>query len=181
MGVLVHKMNKKMMIIISVLVLLLAITGFIFAKDKVDKVDKILKLKEKEIEVLSEYGITNPTLSSCVNKDNYTCESKLYEDGGINKGFVVEYNYCNDYEWINESEECIFNNETNEIECFIIGGEYNYSNCLNWKVLDEKKIEDELEKQLKEFIKWIVKSKDDEDLFENEGLTDEFNIIFEEE
>ncbi len=55
------------------------------------EIDKLTALKNK--------GITYPELSPCIKIDNFTCESRIYEKGGINKPLVVTYKFC-------ENETC---------------------------------------------------------------------------
>ena len=47
------------------------------------EIDKLTALKNK--------GITYPELTPCIKIDNFTCEARIYEKGGINKPLVVTY------------------------------------------------------------------------------------------
>ncbi len=55
------------------------------------EIDKLTALNNK--------GITYPELSPCIKIDNFTCQSMIYEKGGINKPLIVTYKFC-------ENETC---------------------------------------------------------------------------
>ena len=62
------------------------------------EIDKLTALKNK--------GITYPELTPCIKIDNFICESRIYEKGGINKPLIVTYKFCeNETCWALTQEE----------------------------------------------------------------------------
>jgi len=170
-------MNKKILTIILIGVFFLIGIGLIVAEDKIKK-DKNLSFTNDEIENLNYYGITNPQISECVPLDDYFCKAKLYEERGINKEFKVEYNYCEEYVLIPEEEICEVIDEEIGLECYT-EPEHKSNECKKWKTLNDKEIENELEKQTKDFLKEVSEIKDKRDKEKlNETLSSELNFIF---
>jgi len=81
-------------------------------------------------------GYNQPIVSTCKVIDEYSCESNIYQEKGINKEIEVITKYC-----LNYSEQI----EEEEIE------------CIKWKVLTNKEIETEIENKVKELLTNIAK------------------------
>lgn len=165
-------MNKKIIAFVLIGMFVLIGIGFAMAKEKMDflKKDKTLKLNSHELQKISEYKITNPSLSECKRVDDYFCKANLYQENGVNKEFVVNYNYCIEYEFIPERQECV------DDEC-ITQGAYYSNNCIRWETLTDTEIENELSNQVKKFLKDLSKVKDKRDLDNNQTLSSELNIV----
>ena len=83
-------------------------------------------------DVLNSKGIFAPSIGECIKKDNFTCSSRIYEVGGIDKEIFVDYHFCSN-ETINET---------------LI--------CNQWETLSESEIEDELKIKTQELLNGIV-------------------------
>ena len=150
---------KKILIIMFGIVLL---AGFVFSFGQINKTisfDKNIK------DNLDDVGITNPTISSCVEITNLTCKATIYQKGGINKQIEIETIYCESYIARKLDLEILLPEE--DIPSIMV--------CESWKTLTQTEIETEIEKKTEELLK-SISSVHDNRKQTKEILTDEILI-----
>ncbi len=118
---------KKILIIIFGMILLV---GLVFS---FTQINKTITFDKNTKDTLTLIGITNPTISSCVKIDDFTCKANIYEKSGINKQIAITIKYCEEYN-ITES-----NDTFNLAE--------SMGECISWITLNQSEIETEMKLQ----------------------------------
>ncbi len=109
-------------------------------------------------------GYSEPVISSCLKIDDYKCKSKIYQKGGINKDIVIITKYC--VEWSSENETIVLENES-----YIFIPE-----CLEWIILTQKEIEDEMKNKTENLLLEIADIQARRNNQTKEILTDEIKV-----
>ena len=123
----------------------------IYDKPSEKDLDSVGECLEYE-EVVSGYS-DDPVISPCINKDNFTCVSRIYQKAGINKEIEINYKYCIQY-GINETA----------------------GDCLNYKTLSEEEIETQLQNKTQNLFKGIVQIQEQRNIRLQEEMTNQIKI-----
>jgi len=103
-------MNKLLIITMGMVLLM----GLAIAATQISEAISLDKLKKDK---LKDTGINEPIISSCLEVDEFSCISNIYEKGGINKKIKIKTKYCDEYVLEQIDDKCSTYQNNTEEQC----------------------------------------------------------------